>query len=84
VDRIRVVAVIAVAVVLIAFIILVPVAQTSSLVGAKPGPCSSNAFCVYLVQVGSHHYDSLSMLILGFGAASSGIFGSGYYYSIYS
>ena len=78
------VAVVAVAVVLIAFIIFVPVAQTSSLVGAKPAPCSSNAFCAYLVLVGSHHYDSLSMLMFGVGAASSGIFGSGYYYSIYS
>jgi len=75
---------------LVAFTFFAPVIHTSSTVGARPycqqgtGVFSNLGCSSVVINVGEHHYDSVSMAVFDFGAASAGIFGSGFYYSIYS
>jgi hypothetical protein len=78
-------ALVAVAIALVAFAIFVPVVQSSSLLGARSDPnCTSAELCTSLILINAYHYNSVSMLVFGFGASSAGIFGSGFYYSINS
>jgi hypothetical protein len=73
-----------ISIVALAFAFFVPVVQTSAAAGAHVYCPPLPVMCDSIIPLNAHHYDSLSMAVFGIGAASAGIFGSGFYYSVYS